>query len=328
MDKKIRHIAFLVMPQATLLDITGPYEVFTQANFYQEQNQYILHTISTERKKQIRTTSGMIIHCDDTIHSVSYNIDTLFVPGVSNMYKGDYTELVPEKVQHWLYKQSTQVRRMCSVCTGTFFLAMTGILDGRKVTTHWEQCEALAKRYPGIQVDPDPIFVKDGNIYTSAGITAGMDLALALIEEDLGRKIALEVARQMVLYLKRPGNQSQYSSALIHQKTDYRPVQDIQHWILENPGEEITVEALAERALMSPRNFARVFVKETGTTPGKFVEKVRVETACRMLVETQLSLKEIASASGLGSVDNMRIQFGKHLKTTPAEYRHNFRSAY
>ncbi|WP_029902242.1 GlxA family transcriptional regulator [Prevotella sp. 10(H)] len=321
-----KHIAFLVIPDATLLDITGPYEVFTQANECLHKRDlsdaYILHTLSAGKSKAVRTASGMTLQCEDYYNKTDYEIDTFFIPGMPNSMQHRYS--LDKKVLQWINKQSKKVRRICSVCTGTFFLAEAGVLNGKNATTHWELCDKLQHDYPDIKVNAEPIFVKDGNTYTSAGISAGMDLALALVEEDFGRALALEVARQMVLYLKRPGSQSQYSSVLTHQAVDYRPIQDIESWIMEHLTDDLNVERLAEQASMSPRNFARVFTRETGITPARYIDKLRIETACRYLVETQLSLKEISDACGLGSPDNMRRVFLKYLQISPADYRRNF----
>lgn len=322
------NIAFLVFPDITLLDLTGPYEVFTQAieclssQGKKFDSTYELHTISAKRNKQVRTSSGLTVKCDDDISTYNYEIDTLFIPGVPNSKQVKYQ--LDKKVLEWIKTQSVKVRRICSVCTGTFFLAESGILNGKKATTHWELCDKLSKDYPQILVENDPIFIKDENIYTSAGISAGMDLALGLVEEDFGRSVALDVAKQMVLYLKRPGTQSQYSAVLTHQNVDHRPIQEIENWIIEHLNEELTVERLAEQASMSPRNFARVFLREAGITPAKYIDKLRVETACRYLVETQLSLKEITDKCGLGTSDNMRRVFIKYLQITPSDYRKNF----
>lgn len=332
MPSKIKHICFLAIPNVTLLDITGPYEVFSQALEYlhvKENNTtftYQLHTLSITKKKNIPTASGMTLHCTENIHTIDYPIDTLFIPGIPN----SQTELyhLPEYVVRWLREQSLTVRRLCSVCTGSFFLADAGILHGKKATTHWEKCAALSSNYPTVQVENNPIYLKDGNVYTSAGISSGMDLALALIEEDFGKSFALDIARQMVLYLKRPGSQSQYSSVLSHQSTDYKPIQEICIWMNEHLHETITVDNLSERVSMSPRNFARIFVRETGITPARYIDKLRVETACRYLVDTQLSLKEIAVLCGLGSPDNMRKVFFKHIRISPMEYKKNFGTAF
>jgi len=328
MSAEIKHIAFLVIPNVTLLDVTGPYEVFAQAiECLQNKStcmpvSYVLHTISAGRGKTVCTASGLSIQCEDTIRTVTYPIDTLFIPGVPNSCLCNYK--AGAHVLRWIGEQAKKVRRICSVCTGTFLLAEAGVLAGHTATSHWEVCDKLAQEYPEVNVDGNPIFIKDGKIYTSAGISAGMDLALALLEEDFGRPLAIEVAKQMVLYLKRPGSQSQYSSVLTHQQVDYRPIQEIESWILEHLHETLTVERLAENALMSARNFARVFTRETGITPAKYIDKLRIETACRYLVDTQLSLKEIATVCGLGSVDNMRKVFIKYLEISPVEYRKRF----
>jgi len=330
--KKIEHIVFLVIPEATLLDITGAYEVFSQAIEYIQDNQqtisfsYKLHNLSISNKKNIRTSSGLIIHCPENIKSIDYPIDTLIIPGFPNSIVEQYK--LPKNVLDWIKGQSKNIRRICSVCTGSFFLAEAGILSNRKATTHWAKCKVLADNYNDIDVDSNSIFVKDGNVYTSAGISSGMDLALALVEEDYGKKFALEIAKQMVLYLKRPGSQSQYSSVLDYQKTDHQPILTICNWIQEHLQEAMTIEDLSARASMSPRNFARVFVRETGITPSKYIDKLRIETACRYLVDTNLSLKEVSLLCGLGSPDNMRKVFLKHINISPVEYRKNFRTAF
>ncbi|MDR2036889.1 MAG: GlxA family transcriptional regulator [Bacteroidales bacterium] len=332
MDDTVRHIVFLMIPDATLLDITGPYEAFSQVSEYFRVNKkkpdfvYQLHILSVSREKNVRTASGMVIQCSDAIETFDDPIDTLIIPGVPNSQIEEYQ--LPENVLLWIRDQSRKVRRICSVCTGSFFLAEAGILEHKKVTTHWEKCDVLSRNYPHIQVDSHPIFIRDGHVYTSAGISSGMDLALALIEEDLGRSLALKIARQMVLYLKRPGSQSQYSTVLTHQQTDHQPIREICDWIMEHLHEVITVDRLADRIPMSPRNFARVFVRETGITPAKYVDKLRIETACRYLVDTRLSLKEIAVLCGLSSPDNMRKIFIKYIRISPAGYRKNFGTAF
>jgi len=204
-------------------------------------------------------------------------------------------------------------------------LARAGLLDGRRATTHWSWCEVLIRRAPRAQVDPDPIFVRDKNIYTSAGVTAGMDLALALVEEDHGSRLALQVARNLVLYLRRPGGQSQFSAALSLQLTDRKPLRELESWVLDNLNKPLTVPVLAQRVAMSPRNFARVFTKELKTTPAKFVERLRVESARRRLEESQNSMESIASECGFGNVNSMRNVFQRALKIAPGQYRRHFR---
>jgi transcriptional regulator GlxA family with amidase domain len=204
-------------------------------------------------------------------------------------------------------------------------LGRAGLLDGRRATTHWSWCETLVRRAPRAKVDPDPIFVRDENIYTSAGVTAGMDLALALVEEDHGSKLALQVARNLVLYLRRPGGQSQFSAALSLQATDRKPLRELEAWVLDNLNKPLTVPVLAQRVAMSPRNFARVFTQELKTTPAKFVERLRVEAARRRLEESQNSMETIASECGFGNVNSMRNVFQRTLKIPPGQYRRHFR---
>src|SRR6185503_1710397 len=225
----------------------------------------------------------------------------------------------------WLRSAATRSRRVCSVCSGAFLLAEAGLLDGRRATTHWAGCERLAELYDGIAVERDPIFVRDENVYTSAGVTAGMDLALALVEEDHGSRLALQVARNLVLYLRRPGGQSQFSAALSLQLTDRKPLLELEAWVLDNLQKPLAVPLLAERVAMSPRNFARVFTKEMKTTPAKFVECLRVEAARRRLEESHNSMETIADECGFGNVNSMRNVFQRTLKIAPGQYRRHFR---
>jgi transcriptional regulator GlxA family with amidase domain len=204
-------------------------------------------------------------------------------------------------------------------------LARAGLLDGRRATTHWNWCQTLIKRAPRARVERDPIFVRDENVYTSAGVTAGMDLALALVEEDHGSRLALQVARNLVLYLRRSGGQSQFSAALSLQLTDRKPLLELEAWVLDNLQEPLTVPLLAERVAMSPRNFARVFTKEMKTTPAKFVERLRVEAARRRLEESHNSMEMIADECGFGNVNSMRNVFQRTLKIAPGQYRRHFR---
>lgn len=326
MENRYKHIAFLVIPNATLLDITGPYETFSLAaeclQSCGKNTTYVLHTLSLDRNKIVKTSSGLCLQCESSIKSLEYPIDTLFIPGIPESLE----DMVDSKTLSWIKQQSTQVRRICSICTGAFILAKADILNNRKVATHWKVCNKLAKDYPSLNVDSESIFIKDGHIYTSAGVSSGIDLALALIEEDFGRTLALEVARELVVYLKRPGNQAQFSVTLKHQDIDYKPIQCIKDWLLEHLKDKITIEQLAEQALMSPRNFARVFTKEAGITPAKYIEKLRLEAACRFLTETQLTMETISCECGLTNIDNMRRLFIKHLKITPSDYRKRFRT--
>jgi transcriptional regulator GlxA family with amidase domain len=250
-------------------------------------------------------------------------IDTLLVAGGDAI---EQSKINPEPVR-WLKQIAKRARRVGSVCTGAMLLARAGLLDGRRVTTHWNWCETLVRRAPRADVDPDPIFVRDENVYTSAGVTAGMDLALALVEEDYGSKLALQVARNLVLYLRRPGGQSQFSAALSLQATDRKPLRELEAWVLDHLHKPLTVPVLAQRVAMSPRNFARVFTREMKTTPAKFVERLRVEAARRRLEESQNSMETIASECGFGNVNSMRNVFQRTLKISPGQYRRHFRHA-
>jgi transcriptional regulator GlxA family with amidase domain len=211
------------------------------------------------------------------------------------------------------------------VCTGAFLLAEAGLLDGLRVTTHWSAAALLQQRYPQLRVDPDPIWIREGRIWTSAGVTSGMDLALALVEDDLGRDLALAIARRLVLFLKRPGGQSQFSAQLATQLADRTPLRDLQGWIAEHPGADLSVEALAHRVAMSPRHFARVFTQQVGRTPARFVEESRVEAARRRLEESDDAIEAVAERCGFGSPETMRRAFLRVLRVNPAAYRSRFR---
>src|SRR5262249_33472056 len=213
---------------------------------------------------------------------------------------------------------------LASVCTGAFFLAEAGLLKGRRATTHWSYCARLARQFPDVQVEPDTIFVKEGSIYTSAGVTSGMDLALAMVGEDLGREVALAVARELVVFLRRPGGQAQFSAQLAVQFAEHEPLRELQAYILDHPEEDLSVETLARRAAMSPRNFARVFTREVGTTPARFVLSARVETARRLLEESSEGLETICSLSGLGTTESMRRAFLRTVGVAPSQYRERF----
>jgi transcriptional regulator GlxA family with amidase domain len=276
-------------------------------------------TISSGRS--LIANCGLRITADRTFREVRGKIDTLLVAGGDAI---EQNEINPEAVR-WLTRISPRIRRVGSVCTGAMLLARAGLLDGRRATTHWNWCQTLIKRAPRACVDADPIFVRDENVYTSAGVTAGMDLALALVEEDYGSRLALQVARNLVLYLRRPGGQSQFSAALSLQLTDRKPLRELEAWVLDNLQKPLTVPVLAQRVAMSPRNFARIFTKEMKTTPAKFVERLRLEAARRRLEESQNSMETIASECGFGNVNSMRNVFQRTLKIAPGQYRRHFR---
>jgi transcriptional regulator GlxA family with amidase domain len=263
---------------------------------------------------------GLRLVADRSYRAVRGLMDTLIVTGVD---RPDDARRDPDLIR-WLARTAPRVRRVVGLCTGTFVLAEAGLLDGRSATTHWAFCDELARRFPAVTVQSDPIFVRDGAIYTSAGATAGVDLVLALVEEDLGRRLALAVAQWMVVFLKRPGGQAQFSAQLSTQLAESEPLRELQAWILEHPGADLSVDALARRVSMSPRNFFRVFVREVGMTPGRFVERGRVEAARRLLEETSRGVVNVAAACGFGSPETMRIAFRRTLGVNPKGYRSRF----
>ncbi len=309
-----------------LIDVLGPYQVFLQASKEggalqgEEQGRYTVEILSTGAEKTVRSPAGIGILCTGTLERFTARVDTLMIAG-SDLVHETHTD---PRVVAWIARQGARARRVASVCSGAFLLAEAGLLDGRRATTHWRYASRLAAMYPRITVDPDPIYVRDGNIYTSAGMTSGMDLSLALVEEDFGPQVALGVARSLVIYLRRPGGQSQFSAALRRQTPDGSPVKRAQAWIAEHIGERMPVEQLAGIAGMSPRNFARVFTRDTGVTPAKYVDELRLEEARRLLQESGETIETVAHACGFGSVDSLQRNFLGAFGTTPVEYRSHF----
>lgn len=323
----MKHIVILIPPQTSILDITGPLEVLSKTNDCilstgkKNKTYYITHLVSMDNSSVVQTSCGMPVICEGGFSSIFYSIDTIIIAG-----RGIYRQNIPQNVLDWLStiaKESPKTR-IASVCAGAFILAETGLLNGRRATTHWMLCDQMALQFPKIKVEKDPIFIKDGNFYTSAGISTGIDLTLGLVEEDLGRNVAMEIARILVLYLKRPGSQSQFSTILMIQSTDNLPVNQIVQFIQEHLNDDLSVEGLADRLSMSSRNFSRVFTKETGISPAKYVEKVRVEAARRRLEESNLSLDQVAQACGLVNANGLQRLFVRHLNTSPGIYRKNF----
>ena len=319
-------IVFLATPNAQILDVTGPFQVFVRANqsFLELHDEaiapYRVHLLSSTKRKSVKTNCGLALAGAEPYRSFRGAIDTLLVAGGSGVEEA----AEDEELLAWLKAMARSVRRIGSVCTGAYLLAAAGLLDGKRATTHWQAAADLATKFKHIDVDPDPIYVRDGNTYTSAGITAGMDLALALVEEDLGAPVALKVARQLVLFLRRSGGQSQYSAALAVQASDRRQIEDVRAWALDNLRHDMPVDRLAAKAGMSPRNFARQFVKETGTTPARYVERLRVEAARRRLEESTDKLEKVAADCGFGTVQGLRRSFMRVLRIPPNDYRHRF----
>jgi transcriptional regulator GlxA family with amidase domain len=324
----VRRVAMLGFPDAQILDIAGPLEVFARTSRWltdeglADAPVYEITLLATTLGS-LTMSNGLRFVVEKSIEGLDPALDTLMVAGGM----GITAAMSDPRLVGWLRKIAPRVRRLCSVCTGTFLLAEAGLLSGRRATTHWRFCNALARRYPAIQVQTDPIFVRDGNVYTSAGVTAGIDLALALVEEDHGRRVALGVARELVMFLRRPGGQSQFSVQLAAQSADREPIRDLQGWIADHLSEDLSVGRLARRSAMSARNFARVFLRETGLTPAAFVTRTRVEAARRRLEESADGIDLVAEHCGFGTRESMRRAFIRSLHVPPGAYRSRFRPA-
>jgi transcriptional regulator GlxA family with amidase domain len=321
-----RRVVIIAFPGVNLLDLAGPAEVFSSlAEAMGRENgedEYAIEVASTTGEQRVRTSGGVSVFADRAISEVKGAIDTLLIPGGTGVWAAAQSEANADQLRRIV----SQSRRVASICTGSFLLAAAGLLDGRRATTHWRWCGRLAAQYPNVAVEPDSIFVRDGTVYTSAGVTSGMDLALALVEEDLGRAAALQIARHLVMFVRRPGGQSQFSPLLEMQAADRQALRDLQAWISEHLAEDLSVDSLAEQAHMSSRNFARVFQKEIGTTPARFVERLRIDAVRRRLEECDVGLDRIAGECGFGSADAMRRAFLRVLHVPPSDYRDRFRA--
>ncbi len=319
-----REVVILAYAGVNLLDVAGPAQAFTTAAALAPQDAappYRL-TLVTKAGGPTATSTGIAIVTDALADLADRPIDTLIVaggPGVHALRRD------PEMVA-WIAGRATLARRTCSVCTGAFLLAAAGLLDGRRATTHWRWASALQAHYPKVRVEADPIYVQDGPIWSSAGVSAGIDLALALVEADLGHAAAIEVARYLVVFLKRPGSQAQFSAPLAGQALGDGRFGDLHAWISADLGRDLRVERLAERMAMSPRNFARAYAAATGATPAKAVEAMRVEAARRLLEETSRPIGWVARQCGFGDDERMRRSFLRWIGVTPSDYRDRFRT--
>ena len=311
----MRKIVIVGAPPVQLLDVAGPLEVFSGVGDYD----VVLAHPGDERV--LRTSRNVALTDVTPIEEITGPIDTLVIVGGPGAGMGIYDA----PFVSWIAAAAERSRRVASVCTGAFLLGAAGLIDGKQVVTHWQYCGRLADEFPRATVRPEPIFLKDGSIYTSAGITAGIDLALALVEEDHGHAVALDIARFLVVFLVRPGGQAQFSHMLAHQALTSKPLRELQIWMMENLREELTVEKLADRLGMSARHFTRVFLQEANVNPGEFVDRMRVEAARQMIDSSNLGLKEIADASGFNTADAMRRTFLRILGITAGDYLHRFR---
>lgn len=318
-----RRIVVAVVPPVDELDLVGPLQVFGSANRLAGRAIYSVELVTAAKSLEVKGEGGLLaFHARSHFSEVKGKVDSVLLScGLRTR-----TTRNPALFA-WLRKQATQARRVGAVCVGAFLLAEAGLLDGRKVTAHWKFGQELAKRHPKLTLLSEPLWVKDGKLYTSAGIAAGIDLALAWVEEDCGAALAQEAARELVLFLRRPGGQPQLSVSLASQASEMRAVQELQVWIAENIRRQLPVQVLAERLSMSVRNFERTFTREVGATPAQYVLQVRVEAARRQLERTDRGLKEIAAATGFGNMDLMRRAFVRLLGMTPRNYREQISSA-
>jgi transcriptional regulator GlxA family with amidase domain len=314
-------IEVLAYPAVQLLDVTGPLQVFATANEQVAQAggvpPYVLRVVA-KGGQSVTASAGLGIAADP-LPRRGTALDTLLVAGGPGV---DAAADDPALVK-WVSERAGKARRVASVCTGAFLLAASGVLDGRRAATHWSSCAELARRFPKVRVEADPIFVRDGSVWTSAGVTAGIDLALAFVEEDLGRTFALAVARYLVVFLKRPGGQAQFSTALSLQAAEDK-FGALHEWIEKHLADDISLPALARQAGMSERSFSRRYAEATGLTPVHAVERLRVEAARRLLSESRLPVKRISQRCGFGSEETMRRSFLRLLATTPQDYRSRF----
>jgi transcriptional regulator GlxA family with amidase domain len=319
----VRVVEVLAYPAVQLLDVTGPVQVFASANDLVAEAggtpPYVLRVVA-KGGQSVTASAGLEIAARP-LPRIGAPLDTLMVAGGS----GVEAAAADPALMKWVRERTGRARRVASVCTGAFVLAASGVLDGRRATTHWSCCAELARRYPAIRIESDPIFVRDGPVWTSAGVSAGIDLALALVEEDLGRTVALAVARYLVVFLKRPGGQAQFSTALSLQTAEDK-FGALHDWINRHLADDISLPVLARQAGMSERSFSRHYAQETGLTPVNAVERLRVEAARRLLSESRLPVKRISQRCGFGSEETMRRSFVRLLATTPQQYRARFSS--
>ncbi|GAA4498235.1 GlxA family transcriptional regulator [Gluconacetobacter tumulicola] len=312
-------IGILALPGVQMLDVAGPLDVFAEANVQSGRQVYLSSVVATA-EGPIVSSSGLRV-LPDMIFDLGAPVafDTLLIAGAPHLGDGP----VDPALLDWLRQSAPRNRRFGSVCSGALVLAATGLLDGRRVTTHWAVAEQLARQFPEVRVEVDALHVRDGPLRTAAGVTAGLDLALALVEEDLGREIAKKVASQLVMFFKRPGGQLQFSRRGEANPVGRSTLQEIQRWVISNPAMDASLAALATRAGLSPRHFARLFRQEIGSTPSVWVETVRV-AAARAMLEAGERPKQAAAACGFGDIDTFRRAFQRQVGITPAEYRRRY----
>jgi transcriptional regulator GlxA family with amidase domain len=315
----MKTVAMLLYPDFLLLDMAGPLEVFSIANRYLEPCQwYQIVTLGLE-PGLVRASNGVKVQPDIALDQAAPAYDMLLVPGGP----GAYGEENP-RLSQWLREAAPRAQRYGSICTGAFILGHAGLLDGHRVTTHWHYIERLLKAFPLADVSTDQIYMHDRQLVTSGGVTAGIDMALSIIVEDHGRKVALDIAKVLLVLMRRQGGQAQFSPLVAAVATQESPITRVQHYILEHLDEDLTIDRLADLAAMSSRHFARVFTRDVQMTPMEFVQSARIDRARNLLESTDLPLKTVAYKSGFGSARHMRVLFSERLGRTPTQYREQF----
>jgi transcriptional regulator GlxA family with amidase domain len=323
-----RRVVFLVFPRFQLLDLTGPLEVFSQADslfsaeYSAEHHRYRTEVVALTSEPVTASDGLAVVPHRTTAAAAELPIDTLVVVGGGGVRPASADPVYVD----WVRQAAGRARRVTSVCTGAFLLAAAGLLDGRRAVTHWNSCDELSAKYPAVRVEPDPIFIRDDPIWTSAGVTAGVDLALALVEDDHGAAVARRIAKQLVVFVQRSGGQAQFSTQLAAQRPGRDALRETQTWIADHLDDDLSLPALARRAALSERHFSRVFRAETGMTVAAYVEAVRIEAARRLLESTHDGLDRIARTCGFGTVETMHRTFNRTVRVTPGEYRRHFSS--
>lgn len=319
-----RRVVFVTMPNGDPFDLIGPLTVLHDADWQLGNSGrpdlgYDIEVV-TNKPGTVYQVNGFRMVVDKPCYEVRGDIDTIVFQAV------DYEEhcLKDRRFIEWVRRIAPRTRRLVTACLGTYVLAEAGLLDGRRATTHWSACDDFHSRYPNVELDPEPIFIKDGKFYSSAGVTSILDLMLALVEEDYGSELALRVAQSMVMFLRRPANQAQFSTQLNGSMVDDMKIRTVMAYVAEHPDRDLGIETLAEMAKMSPRNFTRVFAREAGVTPGKFVEQSRLESARGRLEQSKMPINQVASQCGYSTADGMRVAFDRNLGVGPSEYRRRF----
>lgn len=318
-----RLVLFLAFEGVGLLDLSGPQTVFWAADRRMRERGLpgYARRVASLQGGMVRSAEGMALDTEALSSFLLSEIDTIIVPGAPDMPR---LQALLRELSDWIAVAADRARRTASVCSGTFLLAQAGLLDGKRAATHWAMCDLLQERFPAVDIDRDSLFVRQQAVWTSAGVTAGIDLALALVENDGGHEVAMQVARELVVFLKRPGGQAQFSELLLAQEAGGETFERLHLWIMDNLALDLPVDVLAGQVHMSPRNFARVYKDKTGRTPAKGVEALRLEAARRMLETSPRNVEQVARLCGFGNEERLRTAFQRTLGVSPSDYRKRF----